>query len=177
MYVNQFDKNEECAKHGYKAEDDFESLALKNGYRIRKATREEQINHIDFILDSPEWHNIKVDVKARKKTARKNKQFNDKWVWIEFKNVQGKDGWVYGKSNFIAFERKEDFVIVNRVTLRNWLGRSNVRWDLPRVQNSWEAKYRIYTRRHRRDQLTQVKMSDILKLPNLKIWKKENGDS
>jgi hypothetical protein len=168
MYVNQFDAGEKCAKHGYATEDTFEKLAVQNGYGVRHATKEEQIQHIDFILDSPKWHNIKVDVKARKKTSRKNKEFNDKWVWIEFRNVQGNDGWIYGKSNFIAFERREDFVIVNRVTLRNWLGKSNVRWDMPPVKNSWEAKYRIYSRRGRRDQLTQVKMSDILKLPKIK---------
>jgi hypothetical protein len=174
MYVNKFDKNKECAIHGSNSEDLFEALAIKNGYRVRSATRDEQIAHIDFILDAPAWKNIKVDVKARKKTARQNKQFNDKWVWIEFKNVQGKDGWVYGSSNFIAFERKDDFVIVNRVTLRNWLSRSNAaRFDLPPVKNSWEAKYRVYSRKGRRDQLTQVKMSDILKLDNLKIWKKD----
>lgn len=174
MYVNKFDKDEKCATHGYATEEMFEKLAIKNGYKVRKATREEQISHVDFILDAPEWHHIKVDVKARKKTSRRDKKFNDKWLWIEFKNVQGNEGWVYGKANFIAFERKEDFIIINRVTLRNWLGRSSVRWDLPTVKNAWEAKYRIYTRRGRKDQLTQVKMSDILKLPNLKIWKKDD---
>lgn len=174
MYVNKFDKGKKCAIHGYATEGMFEKLALKNGYKVRKATKEEQISHVDFILDAPEWHNIKVDVKARKKTSRRDKKFNDKWVWIEFKNVQGNDGWVYGGANFIAFERKEDFIIINRVTLRNWLNVSSVRWDLPAVQNAWEAKYRIYTRKGRRDQLTQVKMSDILKLPNLKIWKKDD---
>ena len=174
VYVNQFDKGKKCATHGHATENVFEKLAMAHGYKVRKATRDEQISHIDFILDSPEWQNIKVDVKGRKKTSRQNKKFNDKWVWIEFRNVQGKEGWIYGKANFIAFERKEDFIIINRVTLRNWLGKSNVRWDLPTVKNSWESKYRIYSRRGRNDQLTQVKMSDILKLPNLKIWKKND---
>ena len=107
VYVNQFDKGKKCATHGHATENVFEKLAMAHGYKVRKATRDEQISHIDFILDSPEWQNIKVDVKGRKKTSRQNKKFNDKWVWIEFRNVQGKEGWIYGKANFIAFERKD----------------------------------------------------------------------
>ena len=33
---------------------------------------------------------MQVDVKSRKKTSRKDKYFNDDWIWLEYQNVQGK---------------------------------------------------------------------------------------
>jgi len=179
MYINDLDSNSECAKRGKFAENEFVKCALRRHYKIRPATSAEQFSHIDFILKgiNPTTRReveVTVDVKGIKKQHRKQKKTSDKWVWLEMVNVQGKTGWVHGKANFIAFERQCDFVVVKRASIQKWVEASGrIRYDLPYVRNSWEAKYRIYTRRGRKDQITLVKMADILKLDGAYLWKKE----
>jgi hypothetical protein len=178
MYRNQFDATGQCSRDGDKAEKTFEELAKEKGYMPRKSTRAENMfKHVDYFLTGKtkkgEKTEIKVDVKARKKTSRRDNKFNDEWTWIEFKNVQGKSGWVHGDADFIVFEREEDFVWANRKELVGWLGSSKkVRYDLPFVNLAKLAKYKIYQRRGRRDEITQIKMSDILELKSIQIWSK-----
>ena len=100
------------------------------------------------------------------------KKFNDDWIWVELKNVQGRKGWVYGDANFIVFERENDFVVASRLSIIELI-ESKVRFDLGFVERAYQAKYQVYQRRGRRDQITQVKMSDILKLKNVSKWNKK----
>ena len=178
MYVNDHDFTGECSKRGQAAEDSFIKVAYQRHYKIRKATRKEQCDHIDYFLTglhpiSRKEIQVTVDVKAVKKTTRQEKPFNTRWVWLEMVNVQGKRGWVHGKANFIAFERYADFVVIKRDSIRKWVESSGrIRYDLPYVNKSWQAKYRVYCRPGRKDQITLVKMSDILKLDSCYIWEK-----
>ena len=178
MYRNKFDSTGQCSRDGDKAEKTFAELAKERGYLPRKATRSENMfKHVDYFLTGASKKGkkieIKVDVKARKKTSRKDSKYNDEWVWIEFKNVQGKDGWVHGDADFIVFEREDDFIFVNRQELVDWLGScKKIRYDLPFVKLAKLAKYKIYQRRGRKDEITQIKMSDILKLKSAKKWSK-----
>ena len=52
--------------------------------------------HIDFYnVEKPDKDEYmqEVDVKSRKR-LRKDKNFNDDWIWLEHQNVQGKlDAW------------------------------------------------------------------------------------
>jgi len=179
MYRNDYDFSGECSKRGKFAEDEFIKAAHARRYKIRVATRKEQFNHIDYILKglhptSRKEIQVTVDVKSLKKKSRQSKNLNDKWVWLEMVNINGKRGWIYGKANFIAFERFNDFVVIKRDSLQAWVEASGrVRYDLPYVKNSWEAKYRVYSRPGRKDQITLVKMSDLLKLDACYIWEKE----
>tara|TARA_R110002051_G_C8623631_1_gene483739 strand:- start:63 stop:611 length:549 start_codon:yes stop_codon:yes gene_type:complete len=181
VYRNQFDKTGQCSKDGHKAEKTFEDLARDKGYLPRKATRSENMfKHVDYFLTakskSGKKVEIKVDVKARKKTSRRDAKYNDDWQWIEFKNVQGNAGWVHGDADFIVFERVDDFIFVNRKELVAWLGScKKIRYDLPFVNLAKLAKYKIYQRRGRRDEITQIKTEDILNLESAKIWKKVDG--
>jgi hypothetical protein len=178
MYRNQFDATGQCSRDGDKAEKTFEELAKERGYLPRRSTRAENMfKHVDYFLTGKtkkgEKTEIKVDVKARKKTSRRDNKFNDEWTWIEFRNVQGKPGWVHGDADFIVFEREKDFVLANRKELVGWLGSSkNIRYDLPFVKLAKLAKYKIYQRRGRGDEITQIKMSDILGLKSVQIWSK-----
>lgn len=176
-YQNKFDKSGECAEQGQSAEELFLSMAQSRNYIVKKATRNQNIyDHIDFYLtgrnkETKKDHTITVDIKARKKTSRKDSKYNDSWVWVEIKNVQGRDGWLYGKCDFIAFEQPNYFLLVPRKTLIEVV-LSNVRFDLDYVQRASQAKYRIYQRAGRRDQITQIKVEDLLKLKNITKWKK-----
>lgn len=176
-YVNKFDKDGKCSKEGHSAENIFKKIAESKNYLVTLASKQENMHkHIDMFLEGRDSETkkkkvISVDIKASKRTSRKDKNFNYEWVWIEIKNVQGRKGWLFGEADFIAFEQEKHFVLVPRKTLVSFV-KSNVRFDLDKVERASHAKYKIYQRRGRRDQITQVKLEDLLKLNNITQWKK-----
>ncbi len=183
-YVNKHDKDGQCSKIGHKAEADFASLAESKGWTVSKASkRDNMYKHIDFVLRDMENFDLDqcllVDVKSRKKTSRKDKNFNDDWIWLELKNVQGKDGWLLGASTHIAFERENEFVLVPRNELFTWVKKAIAERNGGKItikckaKNARDAKYKYYTRWNRQDLLTQVHYDDILKgVNNIEIWQK-----
>ena len=80
------------------------------------------------------------------------------FVWLEFMNVNGKDGWMKGKAKYIAFYLFDDFYIVDRVKLYNWCKKT-----LPNEPPQYDKRlfYKPYRRRGRRDILFKVKVEDI----------------
>ena len=158
-YRNSFDYTGQNQTSGEKAEDLFENLAKSKGLKTKKANLQQQFAHIDFILTDKKNNTHLIDVKARKKISRNSSEFSDDLVWIEFKNTSGNDGWLYGSADFIAFERENDFVIVPRKNLIT-LCESIVTKEF--VNKSADALYKKYTRSGRKDELSIIKMSDIL---------------
>jgi len=187
-YVNKYDKGGKCSVMGHGAEGTFSNLAEARGFKVHKATRHENMHeHWDFSIDR--WGDddndlvyMQVDVKARKKTSRKDTNFNDEWTWLEFKNVRGDPGWLKGGATHIAFERENDFVVVPRGALKDWAAEEIERRCHPDggshphkhwAKNARDAKYKYYTRWKREDLLTQVKMADIIShVKEVQIWKK-----
>lgn len=168
-YRNSFDYSGQNQISGETAENIFESLAKKRNLKVKKASFSQQLAHIDFILVDKNDATHLIDVKARKKTSRSSSEFSDDLVWIELKNVQGNSGWLYGTSDFIAFEREDDFVIVPRKNLTILCDRL-ISKDV--VEKSTEALYKLYTRKGRKDLLSIIKMSDILNGTKTQIWQK-----
>ena len=108
----------------------------------------------------------------------KNRKQDQAWLWIEFKNASGRQGWLYGDSHFVVFERKQDYIFINRKELLSWITSSNkIRYDLPFVGLAKRAKYRIYKRADKKDEITQIKVDDIKSLKSFQIWKKPDGES
>ena len=70
-------------------------------------------------------------------------------IWVEFKNVQGKPGWLYGGATIIAFDIPEEggFSIVDREELAFFCEKH--------VSTSWsnkkDAYLKKYTRKDRED--------------------------
>jgi hypothetical protein len=168
-YRNSFDFNGQNQISGEKAEDLFEKMALSKKLKIKKASNKQQLSHIDFILINEKDQNFFIDVKARKKISRTSDSFSDDLVWIEFKNVAGNQGWLYGASDYIAFERESDFVIVPRKNLVSLCERivSNIK-----VDKSKDCLYKKYSRKDRKDELSLIKMKDILENIKVSIWQK-----
>jgi hypothetical protein len=168
-YRNSFDFNGQNQLSGEKAEDFFEKIALKKNLKVQKATTKQQLSHVDFILTNAKNESFLFDVKARKKISRSSENFSDDLVWIEFKNVAGNQGWLYGASDYIVFEREHDFVIVPRKNLVSLCDRlvSNVT-----VDKSKDCLYKKYSRKDRKDELSLIKMEDILKNIKVSIWQK-----
>mgnify|MGYP003651549756 CR=1 FL=1 len=182
-YKNKYDKGGNCSVMGHRAEGTFSNLAEVRGFNIQEATRQENMHeHWDFALDR--WGDkdddlvyMLVDVKARKKTRRKDTKFNDEWVWLEFKNVQGHNGWLKGNATHIAFEREHDFVLAPRKNLWEWankeIKRRNGVGSNATAANARDARYKYYTRWQRKDVLSQVHMQDMMEgVKDTKVWKK-----
>jgi len=157
-------KNSESWNRGQVVESDFSKLLEIRGVSWKKANRQEQFNHIDYHTSFGS-----IDVKAKKRISRSDNSEQDEFIWLEFKNVQGKNGWLSGSADIIAFERAKDFVLVRRKELLLW---SQGKCDLNSlVTSSRDALYKGYSRKGRKDLISIVKMLDILGLHH-RIWEK-----
>mgnify|MGYP001596922280 CR=1 FL=1 len=154
----------------------FEDLASERGYSPEKI-KNRDFNNVSHILKgkgkSEKPISLKFDVKKIK-----NKKQNQEWLWVEFKNSLGNNGWVHGDAHFVAFERNYDFIIVNRKELLEWLGSSKkIRYDLPFVNLAKKAKYRIYKRSGKKEEITQINAKDLESLKSYQLWKKQDAAS
>ena len=157
-------KNTKSWNRGQVVESDFSKLLEIRGVSWRKANRQEQFSHVDYYTSFGS-----IDVKAKKKISRSDSSEQDELIWLEFKNVQGKKGWLSGNADIIAFERAADFVLVRRKELL-LLAQNKCDFN-SLVTNSRDALYKVYSRKGRKDLISIVKMSDILDLHHRK-WKK-----
>ena len=167
---NKYDKTGECLQTGLGAEQLFDQIAESKSLEIKNAKRRDNIQkHIDKYVtdDAGTWS---VDIKARKKTRRSDNNAQDDWIWIEFQNVRGNAGWLYGEADRIAFETQDDFIVVDRSSLIDYvedvvdMGKS--------VKYSSQAQYKTYRRAGRNDLLTMVELSEIKNNCEYSIWEK-----
>jgi len=151
---NKFDRRG-SSEMGRKAEDRFKNIAKKRGWKMIRSTYHQDTNeHWDFQIDKGD-KSFKVDVKSRKKLKRKNAEVQDEWTWIELKGVKD-EGWLYGKADLIAFEKKNSFIIVRRLDL---IGLVTEKVDVDtEVDNSEEAMYKVYSREKRFDKLSLIEI-------------------
>lgn len=99
----------------------MEAITKTLGGECVESTRSEDMNkHIDIWWDSPKKGRIGIDVKGMNKAKRSDKEFDDKIHWLEIQNVHGKDGWLKGKAEYIAFRTYNDIIFVNREKLLNF---------------------------------------------------------
>ena len=144
----------------------YEILKLRDK-NARQATPQEQYKHIDFFT-----YFGTIDVKSKKRIGRADVNEQETIVWLEYKNVQGRDGWLVSPFvDILAFERDDDFILVKRKELQQMADELCNLDDM--VDKSSDALYKGYTRKGRQDLITQVKMKDVMKLEH-KVWSK-NG--
>ena len=171
---NKYDKTGDCIQSGLGAEQVFEQIALSKSLEVKTAKRRDNIHkHIDKYItqdDEGELRTWSVDIKARKKTSRNDSQAQDDWIWIEFQNVRGNAGWLYGEADNIAFETQNNFIVVDRKSLVNYV-EDVVDMGKP-VRKSFLAKYKTYRRAGRQDLLTMVELSQITANCKHFIWEK-----
>jgi len=164
-YKNSRDKDGGCSDDGYRAETLFmRTLKSLGDTPERVFNLEDQLSGIDvksLMMGS-------VDVKAIRRVGRDGEP-QEEFIWVEFKNIVGQDGWLYSKADYIAFERGDDFVIVKRSDL---IPLCETLVDLnEKVQSSNKALYHAYSRRGRRDLISMIKMEDLFLIPHLLLEK------
>lgn len=125
---------------------------------------------VNFILIGKDTKGQPKETKISLKPLKKN-QNKMKWLWVEIKNSKGEPGWLYGDSDFVVFELTDKYLFVSRKNLLNLIHES-IDFNQPIVQNLWEAKYKIYQRPGKFDQITQIKLNSLLKFNNNYIWEK-----
>lgn len=168
-YRNRFDHTGQNQKDSDFAEQTFKKIALTKGFLVKDATRNQQLSHIDFLIEDKDKKIYTFDVKARKKVNRTDDSTEDSLVWVEFKNVAGADGWLYGAADYIAFERESDFLIINRLNLVTLCERVV---QNKKVTSAKDALYAKYTRVGRKDEISLIKMEDICNGMKTYIWSK-----
>lgn len=146
---------------GRVAEVRFKRAAEKMGLDVVKSTRKEDVEqHVDYWLAHNGKGNWGVDVKGNNLPDE---------IWIEFKNVMGDDGWLYGDAQIIAFDMPEEggFAIVNRLDLVDFC---ETHVDDIAVKSKWEAHMKKYTRRDREDVITMLKLRDLKRVKSYRVW-------
>jgi hypothetical protein len=131
------------------------------GYTCEKTDKNTDIyEHIDFWIKKPDGTKTSVDVKGCN---------HPNVIWVEFKNVQGNDGWLYGKADYIAFDmpKVNGFVVVHRVGL---LKECEKIVEKKFVSKS-EATRKLYQRDGRKDVITRLELKDLENLSSYKIVK------
>jgi hypothetical protein len=147
---------------GRVAEVRFIRSARKKGLLVNKSSHTEDIHeHVDYWLAmSSNGNRWGVDVKGNNLPDE---------IWCEFKNVQGKPGWMYGGATIIAFDMPEEggFAIVDREELA-FFCEKHVSSEV--VTDKRQAYLKKYTRKDRQDVITILKLHDLKSLMSYRVW-------
>ena len=147
---------------GRVAEVRFIRSARKKGRLVNKSSHTEDIHdHVDYWLAmSSNGNRWGVDVKGNNLPDE---------IWCEFKNVQGKPGWMYGGATIIAFDMPEEggFAIVDREELA-FFCEKHVSNEV--VTDKRQAYLKKYTRKDRQDVITILKLHDLKSLMSYRVW-------
>jgi len=141
-----------CFRTGANAEQRFKELVEQSGLECSASSQKENmIDKIDFFINGKG-----VDVKG-------NKHLNS--IWLEIRNVKGNNGWLYGKSDYIAIEVVElnAFCIFETKLLAEFTN------QFTSVTQSKEDYYKLYTRANRSDVIIKVKYDDIKHLEKFRV--------
>lgn len=145
---------------GKRSEFRFLEAVRYKGLHCTKSSMSDDIKkHIDFYITNDDSEIIAtVDVKGEN-------QLNE--IWIEFKNVRGDKGWLYGEATVIAFEMPElgGFVCVLTKHLRDYIEANVANEFVPKKH----AYKKMYTRDGRQDVITLVCIDDLKQIESYKV--------
>ncbi len=151
---------------GSDAEKAFVRCMKSHDIKCEKSTNtQDRIEHWDYKIKGEH----RIEVKARKKWRRGAANASDDIIYVEFRGITGHAGWLYGKADFIAFERPNGFMFVTRPALVELAEIS--------VMDEWSDRPKLYRRYKRVDRpdecVTVLPISDVLSLPN-KLFRYES---
>lgn len=150
---------ETCYEVGQRAEQRFAQLLHNPQFSTPDQDMKE---HWDV-----ESYGKKYDVKAMKKWKRADAEATDRMHFVELRNVHGDLGWLYGEADYIVFETRRYWLVVNRRFLMAFIEgatEKNERSAKPEV-------YKLYQRTGRKDLMTVVPTVDLLAISEATIKK------
>ena len=149
---------------GIKAEFEFDKFAKELGLLPVKSSRhEDMFHHIDYWITIGEAR-FSVDVKAFKRSTQNGK------ILIELLNVRGEYGWLYGKSDFIAFQTEDDWLMVERKKLETMVNDKMGISKPSELKHSNKSSFKdcmspLWYRRYQRlDAITNINIKDVLSI-------------
>ena len=132
--------------------------------KIRTSTLYEDKNkHIDVVCSRGNT-TVTFDVKEQKKLHRYDDKPSDIYTWVELQNNYGGNGWIYGSEKYLAFEKGNTFIVVDRIKLLNLVVENKKEPIL--YSNKVLSPYMQYQRRNygNLDISVLVPYSDIIKI-------------
>lgn len=113
MKQSAYDRDGTAFAKGKRGEEFFFELATKLGLNPQHVSEQMDRNdHIDCVITSRVDGTQKtVDIKGSKKYTE------DQLFLVELFNVNGDLGWLFGKADYIAFQYKHAFLVVDRKEL------------------------------------------------------------
>lgn len=176
-YQNNLDKDGSCRQIDMSATERFTKLAKEKSFILEKSSESDDIHkHIDYWIykEGKEESKKSLDLKGLKRSSRHGGFAEWDWLWIEYKNVQGDKGWLYGEQDIIVFECPRFFISVKREQLKDLcesiapFNENNI------VTKPEDAKRKIYSRSGRLDILTRINIIDIIDNIPYSIWKEKD---
>jgi hypothetical protein len=143
---------------------------------ILKSKLKEYFNSAEIIESTPEqdmnerWDvqvNLKFDAKGLKKIRRNDTKTDENFHYIELKNVNGKNGWLYGEATHFSFETDDYWIIIEKNKLQDFIKqkcKNKIKCTVPTL-------YQLYTRRNRKDVIVLVKTIDLMVIADFVINK------
>ncbi len=168
MKTNEY-IDERSVTMGENAEVAFDKAMKAMGCNVQESSKyENRVKHIDRWIVPLKWvdksgwrkHSVAVEVKGMKRISRGSPNAQSKWLWIEFKNVAGGPGWLYGDAMLLATEVEDGFYLLYLKSLREW-----AEWKVDRdakVQYPNQAKYKSYSRKDRDDEMSLIRLEDFI---------------
>lgn len=145
-------------KKGYEIEKNFGDLISKFG-KVEYADSYTDIHkHWDLKLTTSKGF-ITFDVKGMRKINRSDNNYNENIQWIEFVNVNGDRGWIYGEAKYIVFERENDYVMIKRTDIIEYLNNHEV--GKYKQYSQLKEPYKLYKRYNRKDVIMLVYIDDF----------------
>jgi hypothetical protein len=171
MESNEF-MDERSVEMGESAEKKFDRAVKAQGKSVRKASRyEERVQHIDRWIGDKRWWpklnqtmkdkpEISVEIKAMKRISRASPEPQSEWLWVEFRNVSGGLGWLYGDATLLATEVETGFYLLYLKSLRSW---AEFKVDREaKVANPNHAQYTSYSRKNRKDEMSLINLQEFI---------------
>lgn len=128
--------------------------------------------HWDVSVDD-----LRIDVKAYRRTSRAGAYTHSLFVF-ELQNVSGKEGWGLGKADAIAYEMQDSWLIVDRVSMADFIVKKLGNIELQQIENSYTKPYTLCRRRGRLDLFLWIPLEDMMrfKLFSVKKHIKQNDE-
>lgn len=177
-------------KRGTLAEKHFLSIMSSKGYSYTKASLNEDFNqHWDYKFDHPSpspglTTPFTVEIKSMKRVSSSDPSVNPDIVWIEFINVKGSKGWLYGNADYVAFELKDTFLVVPLLKLRTLAEQLVLEPQGITIDTIYDGQFKstpavycLYNRKESqtRDVLSMLKVDDVLHIKPHSILRKLNA--
>jgi len=114
---------------------------------------------------------LKIDAKSLKRQNRYDPLPNENHHWVEYQNVRGNTGWLYGEADAFAFEVNDFFILVRKSVLQKFMEEKTK----GKVLEGSKDPYTLYQRKGRKDIVVKVKTLDLMRI-SFKCLEKINDE-